>query len=154
MKKTLSVLFFSFICFVGINFAQPEVTIEEIQYLPDSILTTVGDQPSPLNGQQVKVKGIVMVSPLVNPQTDRRPIMWSGARWVTYLYDPDGQVYNEFDGINVLQMDTSAQYQGTFFDLIDTAQVVEITLTVNEFNTTTQGEVVISPVTPVTIIQQ
>ena len=135
-------------------FAQALVTIEDIQYIPDSTLLNTGDQPSPLNGQQVKVRGIVMVSPLVNPQTDRRPIMWSGARWVTYLYDPDGQVYNEFDGINVLQMDTSSQYQGTFFDLIDTAQVVEITLTVNEFNTTTQGEVLINPVTPVSIIQQ
>lgn len=96
-------------------FAQALVTIEDIQYIPDSTLLNTGDQPSPLNGQQVKVRGIVMVSPLVNPQTDRRPIMWSGARWVTYLYDPDGQVYNEFDGINVLQMDTSSQYQGNIF---------------------------------------
>lgn len=152
-----SFIFFLLLMLLYINsnlFAQTSVTVEDIQYLPDSVLINVGDQPSPLNGQQVKVKGIVMVSPLVNPQNDRRPIMWSGARWVTYLYDPDGQVHDQFDGINVLQMDTSAQYQGTFFDLIDTAQVVEITLTVNEFNTTTQGEVVISPVTPVSIIQQ
>ncbi|MBK9099757.1 MAG: T9SS type A sorting domain-containing protein [bacterium] len=152
-----SFIFFLLLMLLYINsslFSQTSVTVEDIQYLPDSVLINIGDQPSPLNGQQVKVKGIVMVSPLVNPQNDRRPIMWSGARWVTYLYDPDGQVHDQFDGINVLQMDTSAQYQGTFFDLIDTAQVVEITLTVNEFNTTTQGEVLISPVTPVSIIQQ
>jgi hypothetical protein len=154
MKNIFSVLALSFICFVSLNFGQNLVTIEDIQYLSDSVLINFGDQPSPLNGQTVKVRGIVMSRPLVDPQTDRRPIMWAGARWVTYLYDPDGQVHQRFDGLNVLQTDTSVQYQGTFFDLIDTAQVVEITLKVNEYQTTTQGEVLLTPVTPVSIIQQ
>jgi hypothetical protein len=141
--------------FSSVLFAQfPDVSIEEIQYQdPDSLLIN-GDQPSPYNGQTVKVQGIVMVSPLVDPQNDRRQIMWAGGRWVTYLYNPDGQVYENFDGLNVIQQDTSVQYQGTFFDLIDTAQVVEITLTVDEFNQTTQGNVLITPVTPVSIIGQ
>ncbi|MDZ7623887.1 MAG: hypothetical protein U5J96_05490 [Ignavibacteriaceae bacterium] len=134
MKKTLSVVVLSFICFVSLNFAQNLVTIEDIQYLSDSVLINFGDQPSPLNGQTVKVRGIVMSSPLVDPQTDRRPIMWAGTRWVTYLQDPDGQVYPRFDGLNVIQQDTTGANQGTFFDLIDTAQVVEITLTVNEYS--------------------
>jgi len=154
MKKTLSVLIFSFICFVGLNFAQQSVTIEEVQYQDSVSLLTNGDLPSPLNGQTVKLRGVVMVSPLVNPQTDRRPIVWAGTRWVTYLQDPDGQVYERFDGINVVQQDTTGANQGTFFDLVDTAQVVEITLTVAEFNNTTQGDVLLSPVTPVSIIQQ
>lgn len=154
MKKTLSVLLLSFIFFVGLNFAQQSVTIEEVQYQDSVSLLTNGDLPSPYNGQTVKLRGIVMVSPLVNPQTDRRPIVWAGTRWVTYLQDPDGQVYERFDGINVVQQDTTGANQGTFFDLVDTAQVVEITLTVAEFNNTTQGDVLLSPVTPVSIIQQ
>ena len=154
MKRTKQLLILCFLILIGSTYAQQLITIEDIQYQDSLSLLTNGDLPSSYNGQTVKVRGIVMVSPLVNPQTDRRPIMWAGTRWVTYLYDPDGQVYPDFDGINVLQMDTSVQYQGTFFDLIDTAQVVEITLTVAEFNTTTQGEVLINPVTPVSIIQQ
>jgi hypothetical protein len=152
-----SLTFFLAILFMTIGSqlqAQNLVTIEDIQYLPDSVLINSGDQPSPLNGQTVKVRGIVMSRPLVDPQTDRRPIMWAGARWVTYLYDPDGQVHPRFDGLNVLQSDTSAQYQGTFFDLIDTAQVIEVTFKISEYQTTTQGEVLLTPVTPVSIIQQ
>jgi hypothetical protein len=154
MKNIFSVLILSLIYFAGSTFAQPLVTVEEIQYQDSLSLLTNGDLPSPYNGQTVKVKGIVMVSPLVNPQTDRRPIVWAGTRWVTYLQDPDGQVYPEFDGINIVQQDTTGANQGTFFDLIDTAQVVEITLTVAEFNNTTQGDVLLNPVTPVSIIQQ
>lgn len=154
MKNIFSILLFSFICFVSLNFAQSLVTIEEVQYQDSVSLLTNGDLPSPLNGQTVKLRGVVMVSPLVNPQTDRRPIVWAGARWVTYLQDHEGFVYPRFDGINVVQQDTSGANQGTFFDLVDTAQVVEITLTVSEFNNTTQGDVLLNPVTPVSIIQQ
>ena len=154
MKKSLSILLLTFICFVVPNLAQQLVTIEEVQYQDSVSLLTNGDLPSPYNGQTVKVRGIVMSRPLVDPQTDRRPIMWAGTRWVTYLQDPDGQVYSEFDGINVVEQDTTGANQGTFFDLVDTAQVVEITLTVAEFNNTTQGDVLLSPVTPVSIIQQ
>lgn len=154
MRRSLQLFVLSLLVLAAQINAQQLVTIEDIQYLPDSVLLSVGDQPSPLNGQVVKVRGIVMSRPLVDPQTDRRPVMWAGARWVTYLYDPDGQVYENFDGLNVLQQDTTAPNQGTFFDLIDTAQVVEITLTVAEFNTTTQGNVLLTPVTPVSIIQQ
>ncbi|KAA0237187.1 MAG: hypothetical protein EDM72_15635, partial [Chlorobiota bacterium] len=154
MKNIFSILVFSFVCFVGFISAQTLVTIEEVQHQDSVSLLTNGDLPSPLNGQTVKLRGVVMVSPLVNPQTDRRPIVWAGSRWVTYLQDPDGLVYDRFDGINVVQQDTTGANQGTFFDLIDTAQVVEITLKVAEFNNTTQGDVLLTPVTPVSIIQQ
>jgi hypothetical protein len=154
MKNIFSILIFSVICLGSLNFAQNLVTIEEVQYQDSISLLTNGDLPSPLNGQTVKLRGVVMVSPLVNPQTDRRPIVWAGTRWVTYLQDPDGLVYPRFDGINIVQQDTTGANQGTFFDLIDTAQVVEITLTVAEFNNTTQGDVLLNPVTPVSIIQQ
>ena len=50
MKKLLTLLFF--LAFSGMLFAQtyPLVTVEDIQYLPDSVLINEGDQPSPLNG--------------------------------------------------------------------------------------------------------
>lgn len=146
----LLLLFFS-----SLLFAQyPDVSIEEIQYQdPDSLLIN-GDQPSPYEGQTVKVQGVVMVRPVVDPQTDRRPIMWAGTRWQTYLYDPEGQTYDRFDGIVIVQNDTTGPNQGTFFDLVDTAQVVEMTLTVEEYFTTTQGLVLLAPVTPVSIIGQ
>jgi len=139
----------------SILFAQyPDISIEEIQYQdPDSLLIN-GDQPSPYEGQTVKVQGVVMVRPVVDPQTDRRPIMWAGTRWQTYLYDPDGQTYDRFDGIVIVQDDTTGPNQGTFFDLVDTAQVVEMTLTVEEYFTTTQGLLLLAPVTPVSIIGQ
>jgi len=154
MKKTLSVLLLSFICYVGSNYSQNLVTIEEVQYQDSVSLLTNGDLPSPYNGQTVKLRGIVMVRPVVNAQTDRRPIMWAGTRWVTYLQDDEGLAYPHFDGINVLQDDTTGPNQGTFFDLIDTAQVVEVTATITEYFTTTEGLILLTPVTPVSIIQQ
>ncbi len=154
MRKLLPLLFF--LAFSGMLMAQtyPLVTIEDIQYQdPDSLLN-IGDQPSPLNGDTVRVQGVVMVRPVVDPQTDRRPIMWAGGRWQVYFEDPNGQQYDHFDGIVVLQHDTSEAFQGTFFDLIDTAQVVEFTGVVEEFFTTTQCSILINPVTPVSIIDQ
>jgi hypothetical protein len=154
MKKSLLFLFL-IIFFQGMNFPQtyPLVTIEEIQYAPDSILIQ-GDPPSSLNGDTVRVRGIVMVRPVVDPDTDRRPIMWAGARWQTYLHDPDGTMYENFDGIVILQNDTTAPFHGTFFDLIDTAMVVEFRAVIEEFFTTTQCSLLIFPVTPVEIISQ
>ena len=141
--------------FSSLLFAQyPDVTIEEVQYQDSISLITNGDLPSPYDGQTVKLRGIVMVRPVVDPQSDRRVIMWAGARWVTYLNDPDGQVYPHFDGLNVLQDDTTAANQGTFFDLVDTAQVIEVTCTIDEYFTTTEGFLLLAPVTPVSIIQQ
>ena len=151
MKKLLPFLFF--ILFSGVLFAQtfPLVTIEDIQYLPDSVLINSGDQPSPLDGDTVQVKGVVMVRPVVDPQLDRRPIMWAGARWQIYIYDPDGQQYDNFDGMIIIQDDTSEAFQGTFFDLVDTAQVVTFTAVVSEFFTTTQGQLLLNPISPVSI---
>ena len=154
MKNIFSVLALSFICFVSLNFGQNLVTIEEVQYQDSVSLLTNGDLPSPYDGQTVKVRGVIMVTPLVNPQTDRRRIIAAGGGWVTYITDPDGQVYDAFDGINVLQFDTVGAAQGTFFDLVDTAQVVEFTLTVDEYYESTQGAILTTPVTPVQIIQQ
>ena len=70
-----------------------------------------------------------MSRPLVDPQTDRRPIMWASTRWVTYLQDPDGQVYSEFDGINACTTRYHGCKSGNIFRFSKyTAEVVEITL--------------------------
>jgi hypothetical protein len=147
MKKLLLCTFLFLISFSGVLIAQsyPLVTIQDIQFVED----TTTDPPSPLNGDTVRVRGVVMVSPTVNPESDRRPIIWAGGRWVTYIQDENGQVWG---GLNVIQDDTLETHQGTFFDLIDTAQVVEFTGAVFEYYTSTELIHLVNPVTPVVIV--
>ncbi len=129
------------VLFCGISLAQqyPLVTIQDIQQVPDSLKGT--DPASPLNGDTVRVQGMVMVRPVVDPVTDRGVVISAGARWVTYVQDPEGKVWG---GMNILQEDTTKQ--GTFFDLIDTAQVVEFTGVVTEYYTTTEMILTSDPV--------
>ncbi len=136
----------------GFNFAQsqyPLVTIRDIQFIPDSLLTS--DRPSPLNGDTVRVRGLVLVRPVVHPDTNRSVIISAGARWSIYIQDPNE---TEWGGINILQQDTSSPgVQNTFMDLVDTAQVVEFTGVIAEFlNNTTQMNILTNPPVPVQII--
>ncbi|MCX7611538.1 MAG: T9SS type A sorting domain-containing protein [Ignavibacterium sp.] len=136
-------------------FAQnyPHYTIRQLQFVPDSLLAQ-GNEQSPRVGDTVQVTGVVMVPAVVNPTFDRRPIMWAGARWQTYLRDTN-YTSNAWAGINIIQNDTSAAAQGTLMDLIDTAQVVTITGVVAEFGTAgqtgtqTQINVLTNPLRPV-----
>jgi hypothetical protein len=133
-------------------FAQeyPLVTIQDIQYLPDSVIA-VGDAPSPLNGDTVRVRGVIMVAPVVNPIGDRRRIVAAGTRWYTYFQDPNGQVWG---GLVAIQNDTTEVNQQTFFYLADTAQVIEFTGVISEFsNNTTQLNLLLNPITPIQIIE-
>ncbi len=156
MKKFVLCSFFFLLALSGVLFAQsyPLVTIEDIQFQSDSSLLASGDLISPLDGDTVRFRGIVMVTPVVNAATDRRRIIAAGARWAAYIQDMDGQVYDNFDGMYMLQDDTTGANQGTFFDLVDTAQVVEFTAVVDEYFTTTEGLLLLNPVTPVQIINQ
>jgi len=95
-----------------------------------------------------------MVAPVVDASSDRRRIIAAGARWATYIQDEDPQMYDRFDGLYMLQDDTTGENQNTFFDLVDTAQVVEFTAVISEFFTTTEGLLLLNPVTPVQIIDQ
>ncbi|MCH9030081.1 MAG: T9SS type A sorting domain-containing protein [Bacteroidetes bacterium] len=152
MKILLPFLFF--LAFSGMLFAQtyPLVTIEDIQYQdPDSLLQN-GDQVSPLFGDTVRVQGVVMVRPVVDPGTDRRRIFAAGTRWMIYMVDPNGNQHEFFDGIIPIQHDTAGVNQNTFFDLVDTADVVEFTVVVEEFFTTTQAALLLNPVTAVSIV--
>lgn len=137
--------------FAGFIQAQqyPLVTIRDIQFNLDSLNS---DPPSPLNGDTVRVRGLILVRPVVDPDTNRNTIISAGARWVTYIQDPDG---NAWGGLNVLQNDTSIVNQNTFFDLVDTAQVVEFTGVVTEYFTTTELIMLLNPQpVPVQIVGQ
>ncbi len=141
-------------CFLlsGITlFAQdyPLVTIQYIQSLPDS----VGEGPSPHDGDTVRVQGSVLVRPVIDADTARRVIISAGASWATYIQDPAGQLWG---GMYVLQLnDTVGNAQNTFFDLVDTAQVVEFTGVISEYYTTTEFLLITQPEPiPVSIISQ
>ncbi|HRI47363.1 MAG TPA: T9SS type A sorting domain-containing protein [Ignavibacteriaceae bacterium] len=148
LKYLLGMLFFA----ATLSFAQeyPLVTIQDIQYLPDSVIAQ-GDAPSPLQGDTVRVRGVIMVAPVVDPIGDRRRIIAAGGRWAAYIQDANGQVWG---GLYPIQHDTTGANQQTFFYLADTAQVVEFTGVVNEFSgNTTQLDLLLNPVTPIQIIE-
>ncbi len=127
---------------IGFTYSQsqyPLVTIQDIQFVPDPV---VSDPPSPLNGDTVRFHGLVMVRPVIDPDTNRGVIISAGARWSIYVQDPNGGVWG---GMNVIQHDTVGAAQGTFFDLVDTAEVWEFTAKVEEFNTSTQVALITTP---------
>lgn len=128
----------------------PHVSIRDLQFLPDDSLSA-GRDASLHIGDTVQVTGVVMVSPVVDPTFDRRPIMWAGARWQTYLRDTNYAAV-DWAGINIIQNDTSTAAQGTLMDLLDTAQVVTITGVVAEFSQQTQINVLTNPLTPIQFI--
>ena len=57
-------------------------------------------------------------------------------------------------GINVIQHDTTGGNQNTFFDLVDTAQVIQVTGVVGEYYTSTQFSVLLDPIQPVMVLEQ
>jgi len=94
-----------FLIISGVSFAQSEyplVTIQDIQQVPDSLQGT--DPHSPLDGDTIRVRGVILVSPVIDPDTNRRVIISAGERWVTYIQDSSGALWG---GLNVLQEDIS-----------------------------------------------
>jgi len=150
MKR--SVLFLLMIFTISL-FAQsqyPLVSIRDIQFQPADSLAA-GNDNSPRLGDTVRVIGVVMIAPLDNPNTTRRPIMWAGARWQTYIADTNYSL-TEWAGLNVIQHDTSATGQSTYFDLLDTCMIVEITGRVEEFGTNRQTQLAVLTTTPVNVL--
>lgn len=127
------------LCSMAISYAQvnpyPHVSIRDIQFVPDDSLL-IGRDASPKLGDTVQVTGVVMVSTLIDPTFDRRPIMWAGARWQTYLCDTS--FTNEWGGLTVIQDDTTGPNQNSLMDLLDTTMIVTITGVVSEFVPNTQ----------------
>ncbi len=127
----------------------PLVTLQDIQGVPDSLLGT--DPPSPYNGDTVRVRGLALVSTVIDADTNRGVIISAGNRWATYIQDPESNLWG---GLNIIQNDTVGAAQGTFFDLVDSADVVELTGIVTEYNTTTELILITVPQPiPVTILE-
>ncbi len=151
IRISLLVIFLSSVLMYSQNY--PHYTISQVQFVPDSLLSQ-GIEASPRVGDTIQITGVVMVPSVVNPTFDRRPIMWAGARWQTYLRDTN-YANTTWAGINVIQNDTTFASQGTLMDLLDTAQVVTITGVVSEFVTTgqtggqTQLNVLTNPLMPI-----
>ncbi len=126
----------------------PLVTIQEIQAINlDSLKAINGDDAkSPYEGKIVRFQGVVMVAPVAS---NRKPIMWAGGRWQTYVQSVDGQ---PFGGLIAIQNDTTAANQATNVASLDSGDVVEFTGTVSEFNTTTQAAILLTPITPISIV--
>ncbi|MBK7629909.1 MAG: hypothetical protein IPJ23_04260 [Ignavibacteriales bacterium] len=142
MKIKLFTLFAALFILSMNIFAQeyPLVTLQDIQGVPDSLLGT--DPPSLLNGDTVRVRGIALVSTVIDPDTNRGVIISAGARWAGYIQDPESNLWG---GLNIIQNDTSVAAQGTFYDLVDSADIVEFTGIVTEYNTTTELILITAP---------
>ena len=142
MKTKLFTLFAAMFILSMNVFAQeyPLVTLQDIQQVPDSLLGT--DPPSVLNGDTVRVRGIALVSTVIDPDTNRGVIISAGARWSGYIQDPESNLWG---GLNIIQNDTNGAAQGTFYDLVDSADIIELTGIVIEYNTTTELVLITAP---------
>jgi hypothetical protein len=133
MKKILLITFIIGVTLLNVYpQTYPKVSIRDIQYRAEADLSA-GNDASPKLGDTVTVVGLVMVPSLDNPSTTRKPIMWAGARWQTYIVDT--AFGTEWAGLNIIQHDTSTAGQATFMDLLDSAQVIAVTGRIEEFGT-------------------
>ena len=110
----------------------PLVTLRDINFIHDSLNPSTWPA-TPLSGKLVHVRGQVMVSPIVNPVTDRRTILSFGKAWGCYIQENNS---SEWSGLNIYQADSTAQ--GTLFDLVDTAGTYEFTGIVTPYGQTTE----------------
>jgi hypothetical protein len=138
---------------VSFTFAQKEyplVSIHDIQYI-DNVGTT-GFVPSPLHlGDTVRVRGQVMINPLVDPNSNRTPILYVGAYWwATYIQDTSAQASDGWSGLEVIQNDTTNP--NTFFDLADTTSFIEVTGVVGYYGNANQLLILLNPVAPVNLL--
>jgi hypothetical protein len=109
----------------------PRLHVHEIMTLPPDSLA-VGSLLSPRLGDTVLLVGIVTVPPVLDPVSDRRPLLWAGARWVTFLRDSNPEL-TAYAGINVLQADTTVT--STYFDRIRPGDYIEVLVRITNFPT-------------------
>ena len=135
---------------MGAIFAQsnyPLVSIHDIQYI-DSV-GTKGWSPSQYTDDTVRVVGVMMISPVVDAANNNfNTVMYYGNRYGVYIQDTSA---TEWGGLNVLISDTTApETKATFFDLTDTAMVVELTGVISGYGQT--NEMFLLPSVPVNIL--
>lgn len=122
-------------------FAQnyPEITIRDVQYVPDSLLIYYGsdgrwtEPVPPLLGDTVIVTGVVMVPPYEGANPDSIRTLHAGVPAI-YLQDT---AQTEWSGILVRDESNSPS-----FTVLDTGLVIKVLGYVNEYFTTTQINVV------------
>lgn len=131
MKSLIVFVLFLTGLVIGQTDTIPLVTLQEINNIPDSTASTW--PASPLAGKLVHVRGQALVSPLVNPQTDRRTILSFGSAWGCYIQAHDG---SSWSGLNIYQADSTKQ--GTLLDLVDTSGTYEFTGVVTTYGATTE----------------
>lgn len=147
----LRVLFLTSLLTLSLWGQYRRVHVHDIMTLPPDSLA-VGSLLSPFVGDTVLLVGIVTVPPVLDPATDRRPLLWAGARWVTFLRDSNPNL-TAYAGINVLQADTTVQT--TYFDRLRPGDYVEVLVRITNFPTSpdparnrlgpTQAEVITGP---------
>jgi hypothetical protein len=108
--------------------------------------------PSPLKGDTVRVRASVLVTPIINPNTDRRTIFYYGLAYGCWVQDANGAPWSGFE---VYQSDTSDAAKATGFDLVDTASTYEFTGVVTPYGQATELALITAPVPiPVNLISQ
>ncbi|MFA6597684.1 MAG: T9SS type A sorting domain-containing protein [Ignavibacteriaceae bacterium] len=118
----------------------PLVTLQDINFIPDSLNPSTSWPNSPLEGKTVHVRGQVIVSPVINSSTDRRTILSAGARWASYIQE---NAASPWSGLMILQNDTTIQ--GTLFDLADTSGTYEFTGVVTPYGQATELILITAP---------
>ncbi len=108
----------------------PLRTIKEIQTVSDSLIQ-LGKDGSKYAGDTVRVTGVVMVRSVIDPKANWAPLLWSGARFQSYICDTASN--GEWCGINILVNDTTFPNIATMISLIDTGQVITVTGVVTEY---------------------
>ncbi len=125
----------------------PLVTLQQINAYGD---TASAFWASPLNGDTVRVRASVLVTPIVHPIGDRRTIFYYAAAWGCWVQDANGSPWS---GLEIYQADSNAT--GTFFDLCDTASTYEFTGVVTQYGAATELALITSPTAiPLDLISQ
>jgi hypothetical protein len=133
MKK-LFLIIFSLLLSINVFAQYPEVTIKDIQYQPDILIT--GDQPSPLNGDTVTIKcGVVMVAPYRDANPDSGTTLIAGAP-ALILQDTSE---TDWGGMLVRYPNVPA---GNPFAILDTGTVIKCTGVVVEYFKTTEFDLI------------
>lgn len=152
--KQVKFFFYLMLLSIGTSFAQTEyplVTIMDIMNIPDSLHAVY---PSPLKGDTVRVRGAVMVRPTIAASGDRRTILYVGARYGTYIQDPQNYANG---GLNVITADTVASQATLMAEVCDTATICEFTGVVTTYpdppSATSITELILVPNIPVVPVE-
>jgi len=132
--KNLFLITFSLLLSINVLAQYPEVTIKDIQYQPNILVT--GDSASVLNGDTVTIKcGVVMVAPYRDANPDSGTTLIAGAPALILQDTSDA----EWGGM-LVRFPTMAA--GNPFAILDTGTVIKCTGVVVEYFKTTEFDLI------------